>query len=110
VSEAKVEVEAVIMEDQQLPEFVKEKILTEVEHIGEQESLQSVPDLARIAAEVGAPEAMLPHLEQLSAQISSIFRSHMARAFRDVFPLAGIVVGFGIIPALLLGRLRGAPG
>ena len=50
------------------------------------------------------PWIMLPHLEQLSHKISSIFRLHMARAFKDVFPLAGIVGGLSIIPALFLRR------
>ena len=109
VSEARLEVEAVVMEDQQLPELVKERILAEVEHMGEQGGRQSVPDLAAIAAEMGAPEAILPHLEQLTQQISSIFHLHMARAFRDVFPLATIVVGLSIIPALLLRRPRASP-
>ena len=97
------------MEDQQVPELLKERILAEVDDIAEQEGQQSMPDLAAMAAEMGAPEAILPHLEQLSQQISSIFRLHTARAFRDVFPLAGIVTGLGIIPALLLRRPRAAP-
>lgn len=104
MNEAKMEVEAIVMEDQQIPDFAKEKILAEIEDISGQEGPQSVPDLAAIAAEMGAPESMLPHLEQLSHKISSIFRLHMARAFKDVFPIAGIVGGLSIIPALFLRR------
>ncbi|MBA7650906.1 Multidrug resistance protein Stp [subsurface metagenome] len=104
LNDAKVEVQAVVMEDQQLPDLAKERILAEIEDISGQEGLQSVPDLAAMAAEMGVPEAMLPHLEQLSQQISSIFRLHMGRAFKDVFPIAGIVGGISIIPALFLRR------
>ncbi len=106
LSEAKAEVSSIITEDQQIPGFAKETILKQIENI---EGPQSIPDLTAVAAENGIPQSMLPHLEQISQQISSVFRSHMAHAFKDVFPLAAIVVGFGVIPALLMRRPKAPP-
>ena len=106
LSAAKTEVRIVVMEDQQIPEQVKDVILAEVEQIGESGGRQSAPDIAAMVAGKGIPPDLLPQVEQLSQQISSTVRMHMTNAFNDVFPVIAAVAGCGTIPALLLRRPR----
>jgi EmrB/QacA subfamily drug resistance transporter len=105
LNDAREEAAALISADQQMPQAAKEKALAAVAHIGEQEGPQSAPDLAGMADEMGPQAAALrAHLEEVSNQLTSIVRSHVASAFEDAFVLAAIVVAFGIAPALFLRR------
>ncbi len=104
LSEAKVEIKASIMENQQIPSQAKGFILEEIAKMGEGEigSIQTAPDFAAIAAEKGLPPAMVPQLQQLAQQITSVVRQHVTNAFGDVFPWAAGLMAVGIFPALLL--------
>jgi len=105
LSDARQEAAALISADQQMPQPVKEKVLAGVAHIGEQQGSQSAPDLAAMADEMGPQAASLrPHLEEVSNQLTSIVRSHVASAFEDAFVVAAIAVAFGIAPALFIRR------
>lgn len=105
LSDARQEAAALISSDQQMPQLAKEEALAGVARIGEQGGPQSAPDLAAMADEIGPQAASLrPHLEEVSNQLTSIVRSHVASAFEYAFVVAGIVAAFGIAPALFLRR------
>jgi EmrB/QacA subfamily drug resistance transporter len=104
--EAKIEVKAMITENQQIPPQVRGIILEQVEQLGEGNNAQTAPDFAAIAKEKGIPEAMVPQLEQITQPIVSTIRQHVTKAFNDVFPWAALIIFLGIIPALFISRPR----
>ena len=110
MNEAKVEIGAIVAQDQQIPAEIKGQIAERLATLGEEKSIQSIPNLGELAEEMGAPESMLPHFEELGDQITSIVRTHMSQAFADVYMMIAIACSFGILPALLLGRPRKQAG
>jgi hypothetical protein len=104
--EAKIEVKAMITENQQIPPQIKGIILEQVEQLGEGNNAQTAPDFAAIAKEKGIPEAMVPQLEQITQPIVSTIRQHVTKAFNGVFPWAALIIFLGIIPALFISRPR----
>lgn len=106
MTEAKAEIGAIIAQDQQIPAALKGQIAEKLAASGEQKGIQAIPDLEAMAVELGAPEAAIPHIRELSAQIKTIVRTHMSQAFADVYVVVAIACSFGILPALLLGKPR----
>jgi EmrB/QacA subfamily drug resistance transporter len=110
MNEAKTEIATIIMADQQLPAALKGQIAEKLAALGEQKGPQAIPDLEAVAIEMGAPEAVLPHIQELSAQVKTIVRTNMSRAFSDVDEVVAIACSFGILPALLLGKPKKRAG
>lgn len=110
LEEAKVEVQAIVAENQQMPAQIKGVILEQVENLGEGSSLQAAPDFAAIAREKGIPEAVVPQIEQATEPIITVIRKYVTNAFNDVFPWVALITGIGIIPAFLLRRPKEKPG
>jgi EmrB/QacA subfamily drug resistance transporter len=104
MSEAKAEIGTIIAQDQQIPAEIKGQIAEQLASMGEEKGPQAIPDLGEMAAEMGVPEAMLPHFEELGEQITTIVRTNMSRAFANVYEVIAIACSFGILPALLLSR------
>ncbi len=107
IADAQLEVKSFIMQDTKVSDSIKQNILAGMEKTGqEQQGLQAPPDIGAMAGHMGGPEYDDPQVKQLFTEIPSIFKKHIAYAFRDVLRIVTIVAAAGIIPVLFVRKQR----